>query len=156
MLGSTELFIQDQDVVTNLMAIHTMFAWAHGEFKWKGNMLFCDLWHVQEEGSRARIHILSSKTSSTKAPDNMRSIHSHANWSFKKDSGFWTSLVVQWLRICLPMQGTRVRSVVREDLRCHGATQPMCHSYWSPHALQPMLCNRRGHQKEIPLHRDKE
>ena len=36
------------------------------------HMLFCDLWHVQEEGSRARIHILSSETSSTKAPDNIR------------------------------------------------------------------------------------
>ena len=29
-----------------------------------------------------------------------------------------TSLVVQWLRICLPMQGTRVRSLVWE-LRSH-------------------------------------
>ena len=25
------------------------------------------------------------------------------------------SLVVQWLRICLPMQGTRVRALVWED-----------------------------------------
>ena len=29
-----------------------------------------------------------------------------------------TSLVVQWLRICLPMQGIQVQSVVRE-LRSH-------------------------------------
>ena len=29
-----------------------------------------------------------------------------------------TSLVVQWLRICLPMQGTQVRSLVQE-LRFH-------------------------------------
>ena len=27
-----------------------------------------------------------------------------------------TSLVAQWLRICLPMQGTRVQSLVLEDL----------------------------------------
>ena len=26
-----------------------------------------------------------------------------------------TSLVAQWLRICLPMQGTWVRALVRED-----------------------------------------
>ena len=26
-----------------------------------------------------------------------------------------TSLVAQWLRICLPMQGTRVRALVQED-----------------------------------------
>ena len=33
-----------------------------------------------------------------------------------------TSLVVQWLRICLPMQGTRVRALVREDPTCRRAT----------------------------------
>ena len=32
-----------------------------------------------------------------------------------------TSLVVQWLRICLPMQGTRVRALVRVDPTCRGA-----------------------------------
>ena len=40
-----------------------------------------------------------------------------------------TSLVVQWLRICLPMQGTRLRSLVWEDPTCHGATKPVCHNY---------------------------
>ena len=35
------------------------------------------------------------------------------------------SLVVQWLRIRLPMQGTRVRALVREDPTCRGATKPV-------------------------------
>ena len=39
------------------------------------------------------------------------------------------SLVAQWLRICLPMQGTRVRALVWEDPTCHGATKPMSHNY---------------------------
>ena len=39
------------------------------------------------------------------------------------------SLVVQWLRICLPMQGTRVRALVWEDLTCRGATRPVSHNY---------------------------
>ena len=39
------------------------------------------------------------------------------------------SLVVQWLRICLPMQGTRVRALVWEDPTCRGATGPVSHSY---------------------------
>ena len=39
------------------------------------------------------------------------------------------SLVAQWLRICLPMQGTRVRALVWEDPTCHGATKPVSHSY---------------------------
>ena len=33
-----------------------------------------------------------------------------------------TSLVVQWLRIPLPMQGTQVQSLLQEDSTCHGAT----------------------------------
>ena len=40
-----------------------------------------------------------------------------------------TSLVARWLRIRLPMQGTRVRSLVREDPTCRGATEPVRHNY---------------------------
>ena len=39
------------------------------------------------------------------------------------------SLVAQWLRICLPMQGTRVRALVWEDPTCHRATRPVSHNY---------------------------
>ena len=35
----------------------------------------------------------------------------------------------QWLRICLPMQGTRVRSLVQEDPTCLGTTKLVCHNY---------------------------
>ena len=38
------------------------------------------------------------------------------------------SLVVQWLRICLPMQGTRVRALAWEDPTWCGATRPMSHN----------------------------
>ena len=40
-----------------------------------------------------------------------------------------TSLVAQRLRICLPMQGTRVRALVGEDPTCRGATKPVRHNY---------------------------
>ena len=40
-----------------------------------------------------------------------------------------TSLVAQWLRIPLPMQGTWVRSLVWEDPTYHGATKPVRHRY---------------------------
>ena len=40
----------------------------------------------------------------------------------------WASLVAQQLRICLPMQGARVRALVREDPMCRGATKPVCHN----------------------------
>ena len=44
-------------------------------------------------------------------------------------SGRRASLVAQWLRICLPMQGTWVRALVWEDPTCHGATRPVSHNY---------------------------
>ena len=52
----------------------------------------------------------------------------------------WTSLVVQWLEIRLPMQGTRVRALVREDPTCRGATKPVRHNYWAC-ALEPTSHN---------------
>ena len=39
------------------------------------------------------------------------------------------SLVAQWLRICLPIQGTRVRALVWEDPTCRGAAGPVSHNY---------------------------
>ena len=38
-----------------------------------------------------------------------------------------TSLVVQWLRVHLLMQGTRVQSLVQEDSTCRRANKPMSH-----------------------------
>ena len=48
---------------------------------------------------------------------------------FGKRGCFWASLVAQWIRICLPMQGTRVQSLVREDPTCRGAIKPVRHNY---------------------------
>ncbi|KAJ8779227.1 hypothetical protein J1605_012689 [Eschrichtius robustus] len=42
---------------------------------------------------------------------------------------YWASLVAQWLRIRLPMQGTRVRALVRADPTCCRATKPVRHNY---------------------------
>ena len=42
---------------------------------------------------------------------------------------YTASLVVQWLRIRLPMQGTRVRSLAWEDPTCRRATKPVRHNY---------------------------
>ena len=40
-----------------------------------------------------------------------------------------TSLVVQWLRIRLPMQGTQVQSLLWEDPTHHETTKPLKHNY---------------------------
>ena len=44
---------------------------------------------------------------------------------------YGASLVAQWLRICLQMQGTRVQALVWEDPTCRGATRPVSHNYWA-------------------------
>ena len=40
----------------------------------------------------------------------------------------WASLVAQWLRICLLMQGTRVRALAWEDPTCRRAAGPVSHN----------------------------
>ena len=60
------------------------------------------------------------------------------------------SLVAQWLRICLLMQGTRVRALAWEDPTCRGAAGPVSHSCW---ACASGAC---APQRERPAHRDEE
>ena len=55
-----------------------------------------------------------------------------------------TSLVVQWLRIHLPMQGTWILSMVQEDLPRYKATKTASHNI-SACTLEPVLCNKKSH-----------
>ena len=94
---------------------------------------------------------------------------------FHKLKGSGTSLVVQWLRIRLPMQGSRVQALVRQDPTCRGATKPVRHNYWActleptshnywacmlqllkPMRLEPVLRSKRSHHSEKPTHRNEE
>ena len=76
---------------------------------------------------------------------------------------FRASMVAQWLRIHLLMQGTQVQALVWEDPTCHGATKAVCHSYWActsqllkPMHREPMLYNKRSHCIEKPAHHNEE
>ena len=84
-------------------------------------------------------------------------ISSHLEiWKHKeRKHSFWTSLVSQWLRICLPTQGTWVWSLVQEDSTCCGATTSMGCRYWSLCTRKPVLQNESGHQNEKPEHHRK-
>ena len=92
-----------------------------------------------------------------------------------KISYLGASLVAQWLRIHLPMQGTWVWSLVWEDPTCRRATKPMHHNYWAcalepashnywacvpqllkPARLEPVLLNKRSHCNEKPVHHNEE
>ena len=69
---------------------------------------------------RLFIHLLNQK---------VYCVNGDSETSEVKIHSLGASLVVQWLRICLLMQGTRVRALVWEDPTCRGATRPMSHSY---------------------------
>ena len=52
-----------------------------------------------------------------------------------------TSLVVQWLRVCLPLQGTQARSLVRQLKIPHAPGQLSPHAARKTHAcLVAQLC----------------
>ena len=67
-----------------------------------------------------------------------------------KDCVAWASLVAQWLRICLPMQGTWVWALVWEDPTCRRAAKPVRHNYW---ACTSGAC---APQQQRPAHLDEE
>ena len=75
-----------------------------------------------------------------------------------RSGGSGTSLVAQWLRICLPMQGTWVGSLVWEDPTGCRATKPVHHSYGacalrSLCAQEPVI-HKRNHCSGKPVHRN--
>ena len=65
------------------------------------------LWRVEVRLLQHHVYIMGSSV-----------LMKHSTWLKKKHfskGSSRTSLVVQWLRILLPMQGTQVQSLVRED-----------------------------------------
>ena len=73
--------------------------------------------HFIEYGTFHRVHFLLLSQKNQMMPNRVN----------KKRFG--ASLVAQWLRVCLLMQGTRVRALVWEDPTCRGATGPVSHNY---------------------------
>ena len=92
-------------------------------------------------------------------------------WQSVKNWWLRASLVAQWLRVRLPMQGTWVWALVREDPTGRGANKPVCHNYWAcalepachnywahvlqllkPARLEPVLHNKRSDRNEKPAH----
>ena len=57
----------------------------------------------------------------SKAHCSLKGIRSQCYWSraFLKSYKELASLVVQWLRICLLMQGTQVQALIWKDPTCH-------------------------------------
>ena len=65
-------------------------------------------------------------------------------WGLKRDG---TSLVVQWLKIQLPRQGTRAQSHMAPGNEACGPQS------LKPVHLEPVLCAWRSHGDQKPMHR---
>lgn len=76
----------------------------------------------------------------------------------------WPSLVVQWIGVCLPKQGTQVQSRVWEDSQATEQLKLMCRKELpSPHASasethvpEPVLGDKKSHRHEKPMHSNQE
>ena len=81
-----------------------------------------------------------------------------------KEKRSWISLIAQWVRICLPMQGTRVQSCFPgRSHTLRGPTEPSSHSSWASvlQLLQPACCepapvSARSPCNEKPKHCNQE
>ena len=71
-----------------------------------------------------------------------------------------TSLVVQWIRVHLPMKEIWVRSLI-QDSTYHGASKPQESALLSPttedlNALEPVLHNKSSHHSQKPIPHNEE
>ena len=62
-------------------------------------------------------------------PDDSDTLKLKITKKIKRKSPDQASLVVQWFRICLPIQGIQVRPLVQEDPICYKATELVRHNY---------------------------
>ena len=111
--------------------------------------LLCGMWDLPGPGLEPVSPALAGRFSTTAPPGKPYLC------CFKRHR-FGTSLVVQWLRIRLPMQGTQVWAPVREDPTCRRATKSRAPQLLKPARLEPVLHNKRSHHNEKPAHRNRE
>ena len=104
-----------------------------------------------EEGMATHSSILAWRIPWTEEPGGLQSMrmprvgHDWVHTYTKSDKELpRTSLVVQRLRICLPMQGPWVQSLIQEDATCLRAPKPLHHNYWSLCALEPVCARRQA------------
>ena len=109
----------------------------------------------QQWQNRKKVKCRSSLRSSRNSLDSMCQ---HFNLYLKlKKQTFGVFLVIQWLRTCLPMQGTRIASLVWED-PTYCEKQSVSHNYWThrrqllrPALIESVLRNKRSHCNENAL-----
>ena len=94
-------------------------------------------WKSNDEKSEREIKETLSFTIATKRmkylginlPKETKDLYPENYKTVMKEIKDGASLVEQWLRVCLPVQGTWVRALVWEDPTCRGVAGPVSHNY---------------------------
>ena len=110
---------------------------------------------VTQRDGRHTSHLFASSQDLSLEAGQFRSAERLSSWGFsglrwprerKRKIYIYTCLLkfrfvdfpgAQWIRICLPTQGTQVWSLIWEDLTCYRTKQPMHHNFWAS-ALRPI------------------
>ena len=127
----------------------------HGVAKsrtWLSDFTFTFHFHELEKDMATHSSVLAWRIPGTGAPGGLPSMGSHRvghDWSdlaaaaaAGQNIPLRVSLVVQWLRLQLPMKGTWIQSLIGEDRTCCGATEPMCHNDWPSTATRETTAMR--------------
>ena len=99
-------------------------------------------------------------TKAAATPSSLDSLHKTSSLFSHKYGRTWTSLVAQWIRICLSMLGTWVQFLVWEAFcgatKLVATTEPTGCKYWSPCTYSPCSATRRSHhdKKSMYCHRE--
>ena len=110
-----------------------------GESQGQGSLVGCRLWGCTESDT-------------TEVTQQQQQQQQSSSIELLKISQKGTSLVVQWLRICLLMKEIWVRSLVREDLPCLRATKPVCLNSWALELQLRKPSNHNDLKKEMATH----
>ena len=93
---------------------------------WSGQPHSCSTQAGEPCTERIRGRLCAGPQSITTSEASRWACHRWADSGHRTKRGWGTSLVVQWLRICLAMKGTRIQSRVRElSPTSHGAAKPV-------------------------------
>ena len=117
------------------------FGWTLGVGDGQGGLACCGSWGHKESDTTERLNWTKLNVINVA----VCAKHNTELGQVKRNC-IQTSLVTQWIRICLPMQRTRLWSQGQKIPHATGQLSSCIRT------IEPVLCNKRNHSNEKPLH----
>ena len=125
----------------------------HGFNPWLGMIPWSRKWQLAPVFLPGKFHGKRSLVGQRELDTAEHTEHPTSKTNKQTKNDWWgASLVVQWIRICLAMQGTPIWSLGCDDPTCHGATKLICHDYWAcaPQQEKPPQWEVQAPQQSSP------